>query len=42
MTTKYKDVNEFKRQVLAGEITNFEHRAWCYRLPFLLFSIENS
>lgn len=24
MTTKYKDVNEFERQVLAGEITNFE------------------
>lgn len=42
MTTKYKDVNEFERQVLAGEITNFEHRAWDYLSPFLLFSIERS
>ena len=24
MTTKYKDLNEFERQILAGEITNFE------------------
>lgn len=24
MTTKYKDVNEFERRVLAGEITNFK------------------